>query len=64
MDAIKNLFGGGAQDKLVKQQQKQLAEQERSLDAVEAGQRKLRTGGRGLLAFIDEQLGGALGGTS
>jgi hypothetical protein len=54
MDVVKGLFGGGSQDKLLRQQQ-------RELDAVEAGQRRLREGGRGLLAYIDEELGSAFG---
>jgi len=51
---VSSIFGGGSQEKLLKRQQ-------RELDATEAGQRRLREGGRGLLAFIDEELGGALG---
>lgn len=50
--AVKGLFGGETrQDKLLKQQQ-------RELKAVEAGQQRLTQGGRGLLAFIDDDQSG------
>lgn len=39
------------------------AEAEAQLFAVEAGQRRVRTGGRSLLAFIDENLRQTFGGT-
>jgi hypothetical protein len=54
---VKNLFGGGEQEKLLKKQQ-------RELRAVEAGQKAVRQGGRGLLAYVDEELPKALGGGS
>jgi hypothetical protein len=41
---------------------RQIREQQRRQDAVEAGQAALRSGGRGLLAFIDDALGSSLGG--
>lgn len=65
---VKGLFGGG-QDKQLREmrraqqeQQAQLAEERRRLEAVEEGQRRVRTGGRGLLAFIDDQLSTTFGG--
>lgn len=40
-----------------------LDEQERKISAIEAGQRALRKGGgRGLLAYIEDQLPASLGG--
>jgi hypothetical protein len=53
---VKGIFGGGSQEKALRRQQ-------RELDAVEAGQRRLREGGRGLLAFIEEELGKSFGGS-
>lgn len=53
---VSNLFGGGAQEKLLKKQQRDLA-------AAEAGQQALNQGGRGLLAYVGDQatnLGGGL----
>lgn len=52
---VKGLFGSSSQDKLIRKQQK-------DLEATEAGQQRLREGGRGLLAYIDDDLGGLLGG--
>lgn len=54
-NAVKSLFG-------IDDQQKALRRQQRELAAVEAGQRRLREGGRGLLAFVDDELSGTLGG--
>jgi len=54
MDTIKGLFGSSDQEKLIKKQQRELA-------ATEAGQKALREGGRGLLAFTDDDPG-TLGG--
>jgi len=47
---VKGIFGG---DKASKRQERLLRQQEAELKAVEAGQRRLREGGRGLLAYID-----------
>lgn len=44
------------------EQRSQIAGERARVDAVEAGQRRVRTGGRGMLAFIEEQLSSALGG--
>ncbi len=52
---VNSIFGGGEQEKLLKRQQRDQA-------AVEAGQQRLREGGRGLLSFIDEELNSSLGG--
>jgi hypothetical protein len=52
---VKGLFGSSDQEKLLKKQQ-------RELRAVEAGQQAARQGGRGLLAYVDEELPKALGG--
>jgi hypothetical protein len=41
---------------------RQIRKQQRRQDAVEAGQAAVRSGGRGLLAFIDDALGSSLGG--
>ena len=57
--AVKSLFGG---DNASKRQERMLRKQEADLAATEAGQRRLREGGRGLLAFVDEEIGGLLGG--
>lgn len=58
---IKSLFSGGDdQLKAIRQaqreQQRLLEEERRRTEAIEAGQRRLRTGGRGLLAYIEDQL--------
>lgn len=47
---VQGIFGG---DKASKRQERLLRQQEADLKAVEAGQRRLREGGRGLLAYID-----------
>jgi hypothetical protein len=47
---VQGIFGG---DKASKRQERLLRQQEAELKAVEAGQRRLREGGRGLLAYID-----------
>ena len=69
--AVKNLFGNGdienqrAAAAQSQQRQEELVAQERSnLAAVEEGQRRARSGGRGLLAFTDDlpDLADALGG--
>jgi hypothetical protein len=54
VDFVKGLFGSSDQEKLLKKQSRDLA-------AAEAGQRTLREGGRGLLAYIDDDPG-TLGG--
>jgi hypothetical protein len=54
VDVVKGLFGSSDQEKLLKRQN-------RELRAAEAGQRTLREGGRGLLAYIEDELG-TLGG--
>ena len=51
---VKGLFGSNDQEKLIKKQQRDLA-------ATEAGQKALREGGRGLLAYTDDDPG-TLGG--
>lgn len=62
----KAVFGGSdSQARQVRQaQQEQAAQLERQnerLARAEAGQRAARSGGRGLLAFIEEQLARTLG---
>jgi hypothetical protein len=52
---VGGLFGSSDQEKALKKQQ-------RELRAVEAGQKAVRQGGRGLLAYVDEDLSTALGG--
>jgi hypothetical protein len=47
---VKGIFGG---DSASRRQERLLRQQEAELKAVEAGQRRLREGGRGLLAYID-----------
>lgn len=67
---IKSLFGGGQDKQLAairqaqREQQKQLEEERKRLEAIEAGQRRVRTGGggRGLLAFIEDELRSTFGG--
>jgi hypothetical protein len=54
VSVVKGLFGSSDQEKALKKQQ-------RELDAIEAGQRRLREGGRGLLAYVEDELG-TLGG--
>jgi hypothetical protein len=56
---VKGLFGG---DSASKRQERLLRKQEADLKAVEAGQKKVRDGGKGLLAFLDDEEGAALGG--
>ncbi|MFA7504289.1 MAG: hypothetical protein WCZ28_06285 [Burkholderiaceae bacterium] len=61
------LFGGGDKQlremrRAQREQEAQLAEERRKVEAVEAGQRRVRTGGRGLLAFIEDSLGSTFGG--
>ncbi len=48
---VKGLFGG---DSASKRQERLLRQQEADLKAVEAGQKRVREGGRGLLAFLDD----------
>lgn len=63
---IKSLFSGGS-DKQVRaqmraiqeaqaEQRRMLEEERRRTEAIEAGQRRVLTGGRGLLAFIEDEL--------
>lgn len=52
--AVKGLFGSSDQEKLLRKQQ-------RDLRATEEGQRRVREGGRGLLAFIDDELASNFG---
>lgn len=69
---LKGLFGGGgssdaadaayaAQIKSIRKQDDALAKKESDLAAVEAGQRRNRNSGRGLLAYIDDELKKSLG---
>jgi hypothetical protein len=58
-NAVKGLFGPSDAEKA---QQRQIREQRRKQDRVEAGQVALREGGRGLLAFVDDELTGLFGG--
>lgn len=37
-----------------RKQEARIAEERTKVEAVEAGQRRVRTGGRGLLAFVDD----------
>lgn len=46
-----------------RRQEERLAEQERKVAAVEEGQRRVRMGGRGLLAFVDNDLSQTFGAT-
>ncbi len=41
-----------------------LAEEERQVKAVEDGLRRVRRGGRGMLAYVDRDLSTSLGGSS
>ena len=43
-------------------QEQRLAEEKAKLDQVEAAQRLTRTGGRGMLSFVDEKLAKTFGG--
>lgn len=62
-DAVKSIFGGETSSQ--KAQRKALRKQEREQDAIEAGQRKIREGGYGNLAFVEEDdQASVLGGTS
>lgn len=64
-NVTKKLFGGGDTGMIEKAQRQQaaaIAEEKAKADAVEAGQRRARSGGRGLLAFVDDQLPSSLGG--
>ncbi|MFP4539150.1 MAG: hypothetical protein ACLFPA_12720 [Dichotomicrobium sp.] len=58
-DVVEGVFGPSDAEKA---QMRRLREQKRRQDAVEAGQAALRSGGRGLLAFVDDEMGTSLGG--
>lgn len=54
--AVRNLFGNGNQEEIRAAQRRQEAmidEDRRNLEAVQAGQERARTAGRGLLAYLD-----------
>jgi hypothetical protein len=59
-NAAKGLFGGG-QDKLLKAQKKAREAENARVSALEAGQKRNQEGGRGFLAFVDNQLNSNLG---
>jgi hypothetical protein len=56
---VRSIFGG---DSASKKQERLLRKQEADLKAAEAGQRRLREGGRGLLAFVEDEDDGTGGG--
>lgn len=65
--AVKSIFGGGDDTGAIRAAQE---EQRRTIDAenqrikrVEEGQRKAASGGRGLLAFLDDDMQRSLGGS-
>ncbi len=65
--AVKNLFGNGDIEQqraearnAQAQQQALIGEEKEKLRQVEEGQKRARRGGRGLLAYIDDNQGGAL----
>ena len=65
-DTVKAVFGGttSAEKKAKKAQAEQsalLAAERDRIAKVEAGQKAVHSGGKGLLAFIEEQLPGTFG---
>lgn len=44
------------------QQNQRIADEKSKVDAIEAGQKRVRKGGRGLLAYIDDDLRSTFGG--
>lgn len=62
MNAIKGLMGLDGMSAAADAQAATMAKRQADLDAVEAGQKKVRSGGgMGMLGFIDEQMNGMLG---
>jgi len=59
-DVVKGLFGPSDAEQA---QMRQIREQRRKQNKVAAGQAALRQGGRGLLAFVDDDENTRLGGT-
>ncbi|MGL4396623.1 MAG: hypothetical protein ACRCS9_08805 [Hyphomicrobium sp.] len=66
MKVAKGLLGGGGETKaLARAQAAQRAQtdaESRRLSAVEAGQKRLRSGGSSLTAYIEDQLKSTFGG--
>lgn len=67
--AIGGLFGGGSamkqQQAMMAQQMAAIAEEKRRVKAVEDGQARARSAGRGLLSFVDgPEMTAALGGAA
>lgn len=65
MDAVAKLFGTdtGAQKRTLAKQRAEVEAEGRRIGAIEAGQRRLRSGGSGgFRAYIDDQLKTLFGG--
>lgn len=56
------VYSSVKQNKQAKAMKSELTKERRRVEDIEAGQKRVRAGGRGMLAFVDGDLGEAMGG--